>query len=93
MWTNALFAIIRDKSEILIRFDCGDDHNEPNKENKFKSYRSYIAQLYQKTLGRHKRIPLLNCFIWIVRDMQYEDYASMYIGLKKYLGSNKRRTI
>ena len=56
-------SLITDESEILICFDCGNDHDGPNREKRFKSYRSYVAQLYQRTLGRHECIPLPNYFV------------------------------
>ena len=65
--------LIIDESEILICFDCGDDYDRPNREKRFRSYRSYVAQLYQRTLGRHERVPLPNCFVWAVRNMYHED--------------------
>ena len=79
-------SLIRDESEILICFNCGDDHDGPNKEKRFRSYRSYMTQLYQITLGRHERVPLNNCFVWAVRDRYPKDDVSMYVGFKKFQG-------
>ena len=36
-------SLITDESEILICFDCGNDHDGQNREKRFKSYRSYVA--------------------------------------------------
>ena len=69
-------SLIRDESEIYICFDCGDAHDGPNRENLFRSYRSYVAQLYQRTLGRHKHVPLPNYFVWVVRNRYPEDDVS-----------------
>ena len=38
-------SLIRDESEILIYFDCGDAHDVPNREKRVRSYISYVAQL------------------------------------------------
>ena len=66
-------VLIRDESKILICFDCEGDHDRPNREKRFRSYRPYVAQLYQRTLGRHERVPFPNCFVWTVRNMYPED--------------------
>ena len=62
-------------------------------KKRFRSYRPYVAQLYQRTLGRHESVPLPNSFAWVVRNMYPEDDVSMYIGFQNNPGSNKTLTI